>query len=121
MIQKFVGNEEGDQRLRLDSLLVSLKEPCFIKMDIDGGEVEVLRGSARLLEFDDVRWLIETHSVELEAECIRILQEAGYVTKIIRNAWWRFFIPEQRPIPHNRWLIAHKSKIGKANQNVAKK
>jgi len=33
-----------------------------------------------------------------------ILRERGYKTKIIRNAWWRLFIPELRPLEQNRWL-----------------
>ena len=34
------------------------------------------------------------------------LESAGYAVTVIKNAWWRVFVPEQRPIPHNRWLVA---------------
>jgi len=104
---KFVGRENNDSCCSLDALL-SVVPPCFIKMDIDGGEVAVLEGAGRLLRSIDSRWLIETHSPQLEQNCISILSRAGYQTHVIRNAWWRLFLPEQRPSEHNRWLIAGK-------------
>jgi len=90
----------------LDELLPELPLPCCIKIDVDGGEAEILMGAKRLLQMHHCRWLIETHSIELERDCVRILEMAGYRTTIIKNAWWRIFVPEQRPIPHNRWLVA---------------
>ena len=59
-------------------------------MDIDGGEVGVLRAAAkRLLGVPGLRWIIETHSLELERECVSILGiTAGYSMTIIQKAWW---------------------------------
>ena len=74
---------------------------------IEGAEVKALGGAAVLLHRLDVRWLIETHSADLERECLDILHLAGYKTRVISPAWWRFFLPEQR-CGHNRWLAAAK-------------
>ena len=50
--------------------------------------------------------LVETHSVELERDCMGLLEELQYHCQIIENAWWRNVIPELRPIQHNRWFFA---------------
>ena len=103
-----VGDSDGAGRIRLDSLIESIQLPCFIKMDVDGAEAEILKGATALNRTGGVRWLIETHSIELERECVKQLEAAGFETRIIRNAWWRVVIPELRPIEHNRWLAAWK-------------
>lgn len=87
----------------LDSLL-PLPEPIFVKMDVDGGEVDVLRTSPELLT-RNCRWVIETHSQTLERQCIDILRTYGFWTQIIDHAWWRAIIPEQR-VKDCRWLVA---------------
>ena len=104
-----VGDSDGARKVRLDSLASSVQLPCFIKMDVDGAEAEILKGAATLNGLGGVRWLIETHSRTLESQCIEQLKAAVFETRIIHNAWWRVFIPEQRPIEHNRWLAAWKT------------
>jgi predicted RNA methylase len=106
---KLLGASDTQQEVQLDSLATGLQTPCFIKMDVDGAEGEVLKGARAINAFSDVRWLIETHSSELESICERMLTAAGFQTRIIPNAAWRVFIPERRPIEHNRWLAAWKS------------
>ena len=103
-----VGDSDGASSIRLDSLIESIQLPCFIKMDVDGAEAEILKGATALNRMGGVRWLIETHSIELERECVKQLEAAGFETRIIPNAWWRVVIPELRPIEHNRWLAAWK-------------
>jgi len=78
----------------------------FLKIDVDGWELDVLRSAEDLLSKTPCRLLIETHSPELERACIEFLETRGYRTRIIRNAWWRRFIPELRPLELNRWLAA---------------
>ena len=92
----------------LDSFADQVERPCLVKMDIDGGEHDVLTGSPRFLHLDGIRWIIEVHSHGLERDCIAILQGAGYETTIVRNAWWRAIVPEQRPIALNRWITAQR-------------
>lgn len=104
-----VSDVDGAGKISLDSLIHSIPLPCFIKMDVDGAEGEILQGAAKLNGLGGVRWLIETHSKSLESQCLEQLKAAGFETRIIRNAWWRALIPELRPIEHNRWLAAWKA------------
>jgi Met-10+ like-protein len=104
-----VGKSDGEGKVSLNSLAESIQLPCFIKMDVDGAEMEILMGARKLNRLGDVRWLIETHSKALERECIGELKAAGFETRIIENGWWRVLIPELRPIEHNRWLAAWKA------------
>lgn len=107
---QLVGAENSERFCTLDSLLPSLTFPCFVKMDIDGGEAQALRGATGLLE-RDTRWLVETHSLALERECQQVLDRAGFVTHIVPNAWWRIVLPELRGGEQNRWLVATRTPV----------
>ena len=104
--RRFVSREVTEHTVSLDSLVEEIEGPCLVKMDVDGGESHVLEGAARMLDLPQVRWIVETHSVTLEAECIRRFELAGYRTQIVPHAWWRTILPEHRPGPQNRWLVA---------------
>jgi hypothetical protein len=80
----------------------------FFKIDVDGWELDVLKSAEALLADTACRFLIETHSPALERDCIAFLTGHGFETRLIPNAWWRVFVPENRP-PHNRWLAAVRS------------
>ena len=103
-----MGRSSSENVSCLDSLSEDIRSPCFIKMDVDGYEEEILAGAKGINALPSVRWLIETHSVELEEVCEEGVRSAGFETKVVKNAWWRLFIPEMRPIAHNRWLVAWK-------------
>jgi hypothetical protein len=79
----------------------SYPQPSFVKIDVDGAEGEVL-GLMRDLPHCVI---VETHSRQLESECHQLLTARGYTVTIVRNARWRRFYPEYRPIGFNRWLI----------------
>ncbi|HEY0321717.1 MAG TPA: FkbM family methyltransferase [Pyrinomonadaceae bacterium] len=87
-------------------LVKELPRPVLLKVDIDGGEFELLQSAEGFDSLRELRWLIETHSPELEKQCVAWLQAHGYRTQIIYNARWRVLLPEERPIEHNRWLMA---------------
>jgi ribosomal protein L11 methylase PrmA len=106
---RFVGVSDTEQEIRLDSLAESVHAPCLVKMDVDGAEEQILKGAKLFNSLPGVRWLIETHSKELEVACEKILTAAGFQTRIVPNAWWRIFVPELRPGGQNRWLAAWKS------------
>lgn len=99
-----IGLEAGF--LSIADLVKDLPAPIFLKVDIDGGEADLLKSAEGSPRLRDLRWLIETHSKELEEQCVAWLEANGYRTKIIPNARWRFFLPEERLVEHNRWLIA---------------
>lgn len=105
----FAGRDEPPLWRTLDDLASGCPAPLFIKIDIDGPEADVVACARATLGTRECRLLIETHSPVAETRCIDILASLGYSTRIINPAWWRHFIPEHRPIPHNRWLVAQSS------------
>lgn len=105
----FVGTGDGAAVAALDSLPLDLTAPGFLKIDVDGYEAEVLAGAGRLLSDGKPDILIEVHSQELEQECRKVLETHAYRVQVVDNAWWRAIVPEDRPIPHNRWLWASKA------------
>lgn len=102
----FLGSTNEPGHTHANWLASRILSPCLIKIDIDGGEADVLRAATEVLPMPGVRWLIETHSIQLEKDCLEILGSAGYKTEIIKNAWWRGITGDQRPLELNRWLTA---------------
>lgn len=103
-----VGASSGEGWTTLDSLASTIVPPCLIKVDIDGGEGDLLRGASACMGLREMRWIIEVHSKALEQECLQILKEAGYRVRIVDNAWWRRVVPELREVELNRWLVAYR-------------
>ncbi len=106
ILNKFVGCSQDQDSVSLDALSMGSKEPGFVKIDVDGAEMDVLKSGEEILRKGSVDILLETHSAELETASLEFLAKLGYQTKVIPNAWWRIVLPERRPIPHNRWLWA---------------
>jgi hypothetical protein len=106
LVTQHVGAVARGQYVTLDSYLDRIKFPCFVKVDIDGGEVLLLEGARQLLSSGRVRWIIEVHSVALQEQCLDIFRRANYRTVVVRNAWWRHFLPELRPGDLNQWIVA---------------
>lgn len=106
---EFVGERIEAGWCRLDEALVGMGGPFALKVDVDGGEIDVLRGARKTLEAEICHLIVETHSPELERGCLVELASLNYKTKVIPNAWYRRFIPESRTVAHNRWLVAWKT------------
>src|SRR5262249_41587244 len=81
-----------------------------IKIDTDGHELNVLRSGLALLANARPALLVETHSIELERDCIALLEELQYRCEIIKNAWFRIIIPERRG-GHNMGVFALPSSL----------
>jgi FkbM family methyltransferase len=65
--------------VRLDSLLEQgHSAPGILKIDVEGAEALVLRGSAKLLTEFHPTVLLEVHDVELCRTSVSLLQQAGY-------------------------------------------
>ena len=96
------------RRVTLDQLVFEKGYPLphFIKCDIEGGEYEFLDGAARTIAQASPRMLIEVHGVATEGQCCAVFRRQGYRFTIIDQA---AFLPEVRPLPHNRWLWAVKA------------
>jgi methyltransferase FkbM-like protein len=105
----YVGIHGDAGQVSLDSLAAALLGRGFIKIDVDGAELDVLRSGPECLSRTGLDLLVETHSSQLEVECTDLLKRHGFECLVVRNAWWRTILPEQRPIDHNRWLWATRS------------
>jgi Methyltransferase FkbM domain len=89
----------------LDELVQSgrLPVPDLIKVDVDRAEGSVLAGAKGILVERQPHLIVETHSPELERECGELLLAAGYAPQVVSQRRW---LRENRPIAHNRWLVA---------------
>lgn len=77
--------------------------PDLIKVDVDRAEGSVLAGAKGVLVERRPHLIVETHSPELERECGDLLLAAGYAPRVVTQRRW---LRENRPIAHNRWLVA---------------
>jgi Methyltransferase FkbM domain len=106
IIEKSIGTQNDDKHLTLDQLNIDHSLHGFIKVEVDGSELEVLISGQRLLSYVNVDILVELHSSELERNCVHFLEDVGYTCRTIKNAWWRSLDREQRSCEHRRWLFA---------------
>lgn len=104
--KRLVGEKKDEQYVTIEELTNGMGNALFFLIDIDGGEFELLSSCGVNFNYENSIWLIETHSKELEDSCMSFLKERGFAVEIINNKWWRFLLPEQRPLAHNRWLYA---------------
>lgn len=102
----YVSDHDAADTVRLDGDLKGVSRIGLLKIDVDGGEVGVLRGARDLLRQTHPHVIIETHSLGLEQECAQLLAEAGYAPRVLTQ---RRFLPQDRPIEHNRWLVARRA------------
>jgi hypothetical protein len=68
----------------------------------------VIQSVALYPHLREVSWVIETHSAQLEKDCVDLLSTYGFRTQIVKQAWWRCLIPERRLLTHNHWLVVRK-------------
>src|SRR5262249_29742601 len=109
VVERRIGMATMAGELRLDDFDKDVGiAPGIIKIDVDGYEVEVLNGGSEIFRRPNVDVLVETPNAVLENEFTRLLRSFGFSTKVIKNGWYRWFLPENRPGDHNRWLWASK-------------
>lgn len=77
--------------------------PGLIKMDVDRAELSALTGAKELLARHRPHLIVEVHSLELERQCAELMLELGYRPRIVTERRW---LRENRPIEHNRWIVA---------------
>jgi hypothetical protein len=103
--RRLVGCTAGEASLA--EIFDGCPTPIFVKVDVDGGEVEVLQSAQSHPALRQTSFVVETHSAELEQNCLEWFSIHGFSTEIINAAWWRLLIPEKRPPAHNRWIAAN--------------
>lgn len=108
IIPALVGARDEGNRITLDSIVAkgAVPSPRFVKIDVDGSELDVLSGMQEILTTYRPVVFVEVHGMDRELQCQAFLASRGYEVKVVKNAWWRVLYPEHRPIRHNRWLLA---------------
>ena len=103
----------GARDVGLDVVLEGAPEPIFLKVDIEGGELDALTSGNEVLSSKRCSLIVETHRGDLEVDCAKWLEQRGYRVRIVPPAPFRSLVPEFRPLPHNQWLIAesHRSPV----------
>ncbi|HYI10649.1 MAG TPA: FkbM family methyltransferase [Thermoanaerobaculia bacterium] len=71
----------------LDALVASGRviPPRFMKIDVEGAELEVLHGAATLLQRHHPKMLLSTHGVRIHERCCALLEEWGYALRFVRD------------------------------------
>lgn len=101
-VEAFVGNQNDSGHVSLDVVASEAFVPDFIKIDIEGAEVEALLGAENILSTRKPNLIVEVHGVAEERQCLDILSTHGYTPIIINRRTW---LKEHRPLEHNRWLV----------------
>jgi Methyltransferase FkbM domain len=102
--QAMVGRQNGSDSTTIDDVAKETGAPDFIKVDVDGGELDVLTGGENTLREHRPHLVVETHTHQLEQQCGSLLVEYGYRPVIKHNR--RIWREERGGAPHNRWLLA---------------
>jgi hypothetical protein len=76
-------SETGNEEIEITSIdeLVgsgALPAPTFLKIDVEGGEMAVLRGARNVIEKQRPRMILATHGDAIDAECRALLSEWNY-------------------------------------------
>lgn len=83
-LQGRVDEQGGDpvSMVALDDLLRqdAIPRPDVMKIDVEGGELDVLRGAFELLRLARPSILLSTHGTAVRDECLRLLEGMGYAT-----------------------------------------
>lgn len=106
---KWIPDFCGTKGVPLDDVLKDAPEPIFLKIDIEGGELDALTSGTKTIEQKRCLIIVETHSQDMEIRCRQFLEDRSYRVRIISKGWYRTVIPELRPIEHNRWFVAERA------------
>jgi hypothetical protein len=98
----FVGARVGDRTTTLEQVWQEHSDlqvvPCLVKVDVEGEELEVLRGAGPLLRKPN-HWVVEVHGQELLAPVLEMFDRAGRTVEVRKaRAHW-LLGPEARTIP----------------------
>lgn len=106
VIEEAIGSHPGAGVTTIDEAAAQFGPPDVVKIDIDGGECDALRGGRRTLTQHRPHLIVETHSPELERDCGALLIEYGYAPVIKHNRKiWREY---RGHLEVNRWLLAER-------------
>jgi hypothetical protein len=109
-----MSRENGSGSVTMDQIADEVGAPDFIKIDVDGWELDVLAGGERTLREKHPHLVVETHTKRLEDQCGAFLVECGYrpIVKHNREVWRE----TRGGSSHNRWLLAEGSPTGQLSR-----
>lgn len=87
----------------LDAASIEIFVPQFVKIDVEGAELNVLNGAQQLLSRHRPSLILEVHSVSLERDCASLLDQNRYRVTVVRRR--KSLFTEGRSLAHNRWLV----------------
>lgn len=94
--------------LRLDTLLNSMPQPDFIKIDVEGAELMVLQGGTKLINEIRPTFYVEVGN-DVSSEVMELFSSSGYIAKspdgdVLADhcAPNTFFIPKESEMPNNK-------------------
>lgn len=102
IVEVAVGAVDGSGRTTIDTAARTHFVPDFIKMDIEGAEVDALLGAKDVLAERRPHLIIEVHGRAEESSCEQILRAYGYTPIRVAPGRW---LPEERPAAYNGWLV----------------
>lgn len=105
-INKMVSNTKSEKTIAIDDFFKEKNQKLLFKIDVDGYELDVLKSGIETFKNNNCYFVVETHSYQLEEDCLKFLENIGFKTKIIKNGAFRTIIKDERPIELNRWFIA---------------
>lgn len=82
-------SDAGDvevEMITLDDAVERFGTPRFVKVDVEGGELDVLSGGRALVASRVASFGIEIHSDDLGEACRRVLEAAGYACRFVTEA-----------------------------------
>ena len=103
-LARVTGRSDAGRDVTLDQLAYAADGfvPDLVKLDVEGWELQALQGGERLLTERKPHLVVETHSADLERNCLELLAARGYRPRVVEPRRW---LPEERE-GHNRWLVA---------------
>ncbi|HPO62717.1 MAG TPA: FkbM family methyltransferase [Candidatus Kapabacteria bacterium] len=92
IINKFVSNFDDDNNFTLDNFFKSNKKIDFIKMDVEGAELDVLKGSKNILEKENqIKLAVSTYHRQNDAKEINELLKRNNFTTEFSNGYMIFY------------------------------
>lgn len=109
---KYASDRNDSENISLDELLKNDMDAkgIVVKMDVEGNEMDCLRGAETLLERDNVKFVVCTYHREGDEEKFkRFFEEHGYQTEFSDGYMWVPLFSEKAPYLRKGVLRAWKS------------
>lgn len=91
IVYKYASDKNDEKNITLDELLKDDREAgrVVIKLDVEGWETNVLKGAEKLLQRDNVSFVVCTYHKDGDAEKFRqFFEENGYQTEFSQGYMW---------------------------------